>query len=123
LSDATPEMGCFCVYPGTHKLGPLPTVHPRANYLDQARYPIAKATPLVAQRGDVVIFSYLLVHGSDINRSNRPRKTVLVQFRDPTDRPTDDQHRSHAQGLMMRGINPLTDRKTAVGTLDESWKR
>jgi hypothetical protein len=22
LTDATPEMGCFCVYPGTHKSGP-----------------------------------------------------------------------------------------------------
>jgi phytanoyl-CoA hydroxylase len=123
LTDATTEMGCFCVYPGTHKLGPLPTVHPRAHYLDQAQYPIDKATPLVAERGDVVIFNYLLVHGSDINRSNRPRKTVLVQFRDPTDRPTNDEHRSHAQGLMMRGINPLVDRKTAVGDLDEPARK
>jgi ectoine hydroxylase-related dioxygenase (phytanoyl-CoA dioxygenase family) len=107
LTEATPEMGCFCVYPGSHKLGMLPTVHERSHYLDPATYPIAKATPLPAQRGDVVIFHYLLVHGSDINRSTRPRKTVLVQFRDPTDKPTKDVHRSHAQGMMLRGIDPL----------------
>jgi len=117
LSDATPEMGCFCVYPGTHKLGPLPTVHERAHYLDPAQYPIAKATPLPAQRGDVVIFNYLLVHGSDINRSIRPRKTVLIQFRDPTDLPTKNMHTSsHAQGLILRGINPLPDPYNFTGT-------
>ena len=117
LSDATPEMGCFCVYPGTHKLGPLPTVHERAHYLDPAQYPIDKATPLPAQRGDVVIFNYLLVHGSDINRSIRPRKTVLIQFRDPTDLPTKYMHTSsHAQGLMLRGINPLPDPYNVTGT-------
>jgi len=119
LSDATPAMGCFAVYPGTHKLVPLPTVHERARYLDPAQYPIAKATPLPAARGDVVLFNYLLVHGSDINRSDRPRKTVLVQFCDPTDPPTKDTHRSHAQGLMLRGVNPLTTTDgTAPGALD-----
>jgi ectoine hydroxylase-related dioxygenase (phytanoyl-CoA dioxygenase family) len=120
LSDATPEMGCFCVYPGTHKLGPLPTVHERAHYLDPKTYPIEKATPLPAQRGDVVIFHYLLVHGSDINRSNRPRKTVLIQFRDPTDRALNDAHRSHAQGLIMHGVDPLVAAGTPDGALDSS---
>ena len=118
LTDATTEMGCFRVYPGTHKLGPLPTIHERANYLDPANYPIDRATPLPARCGDVVIFSYLLVHGSDINRSARPRKTVLVQFRDPTDPPRDAQHRSHAQGMMLRGIDPLGAHATAPGALD-----
>lgn len=114
LTDATPEMGCFCVYPGSHKLGQLPTVHERAHYLDPAAYPIAKAKQLPAQRGDVVIFHYHLIHGSDINRSNRPRKTVLVQFRDPTDKPTSDVHRSHAQGMMLRGVDPLMSARTSA---------
>jgi phytanoyl-CoA hydroxylase len=122
LTDATPEMGCFCVYPGTHKLGPLPTVHERSLYLEPSKYPIQNATPLPAQRGDVVIFNYLLIHGSDINRSQRPRKTVLVQFRNPTDKPTKDVHRSHAQGMMLRGIDPLLAEPTAAGALDSAVK-
>ena len=122
LTEATQEMGCFCVYPGTHKLGVLQTVHERALYLDPKLYPIDKSTPLVAQRGDVVIFNYLLVHGSDINRSSRPRKTVLVQFRDPTDKPTKDTHRSHAQGMMLRGVDPLLTQATAAGALDSAVK-
>lgn len=107
LSDATEEMGCVCFYPGTHKLGELSAIHEGAHYLDPEKYPIEKATRCPARRGDVAIFNYLTVHGSDINRSQRTRKTVLVQFRDPTDAPLVDTHRSHAQGMMMRGIDPL----------------
>ncbi|MCE9615878.1 MAG: phytanoyl-CoA dioxygenase family protein [Lentisphaerae bacterium] len=120
LSDATEEMGCFSVYPGSHKLGPLPCATPDVLYLDPVQYPIERAKRLPAACGDVVLFNYLLIHGSDINRSSRARKTVLVQFRDPTDRPTADVHRSHAQGMMLRGIDPLEGRSTGTGTLDEA---
>ncbi len=116
LTDATEEMGCVCFYPGTHKLGPLPAVHESAHYLDTEKYPIEKATPCPARRGDVAIFNYLTVHGSNINRSQHRRKTVLVQFRDPTDPPLADLHRSHAQGLMLRGIDPLEAKIAAPAT-------
>jgi phytanoyl-CoA hydroxylase len=123
LSDATEDMGCVCFYPGSHKLGPLPTVRERLLYLDPKQYPIDKATPCVARRGDVAFFSYLTIHGSGTNRSPRTRKTVLIQFRDPADTPTADFHRSHAQGLMLRGIDPLEGRDTAGGTLEENQHR
>lgn len=113
LSDATEEMGCFRVYPGTHTRGPLPIVNPQQPYLDPAQWPIDGARALPAARGDVVFFNYLLVHGSDINRSQRMRKTVLVQVRDPADRPTyTHRDNSHALGLILRGINPLANGET-----------
>ncbi len=113
LTDATEDMGCVRVCPGTHKLGPLDIVDPKQPYLDPREWPIAKATPLPARRGDVLFFSYLLVHGSDINRSPRTRKTVLVQVRDPADRPRyTHRDNSHALGLMLRGINPLASGET-----------
>jgi hypothetical protein len=34
--------------------------------------------------------------------------------RDPLDKPTKDVHRSHAQGMMLRGIDPLVNRDTAA---------
>lgn len=108
LSEATEEMGCFRVYPGTHRLGPLPIVDASQPYVDPAQWPLANATPLPAQRGDVVFFNYLLIHGSDINRSQRERKTVLVQVRDPADQMADERRdNSHALGMMLRGVNPL----------------
>ncbi|MEW6250865.1 MAG: phytanoyl-CoA dioxygenase family protein [Planctomycetota bacterium] len=113
LSDATEEMGCFRVYPGTHRRGPLPVVNDQQPYVDPHEWPIAGATPVPARRGDVVFFSYLLVHGSDINRSSRTRKTVLVQVRDAADHPQyTHRDNSHALGLILRGVNPLLNGET-----------
>lgn len=115
LTDATKEMGCVCVYPGTHQAGPL-KCHEH-NHLDPREFPIEKATFLPAQAGDVLFFNYLTVHGSGVNVSKQVRKTVLIQVRDPEDRPLNSSHRSHAQGMILRGIDPLTGKATAEGTL------
>ncbi len=56
--------------------------------------------------GYVLFFGYKMVHGSYVNRSQRPRRIVLVQMRSPTDRPLTEAHRSPGQGTMLRGINP-----------------
>lgn len=116
LSEATEEMGCVCVYPGTHKLGPIAT-HER-NHLDPEEYPVEGAVQCPARRGDVVLFNYLTVHGSGVNRSEKVRKTVLVQVRDPLDPPLEDIHLSHAQGMMLRGINPASGLIRAGGVLE-----
>ncbi len=116
ISEATEDMGCVCVYPGSHKNGPMPCYE--HNHLNPDEWPIEGAVKCPAQRGDVVFFNYLTVHGSGINASDKTRKTVLLQVRDPADRPTEDAHRSHAQGLIMRGVHPLRDSGTASGTLE-----
>ncbi|MAE66877.1 MAG: phytanoyl-CoA dioxygenase [Phycisphaeraceae bacterium] len=96
LTDATEQMGCVRVVPASHKLGPLPLYDDPSGagnkYLDPQQYPIEDATPCPARRGDVLFFSYLTIHGSGINASDRVRKTVLIQVRDPSDRPTEDTH-------------------------------
>ncbi|MDX1683201.1 MAG: phytanoyl-CoA dioxygenase family protein [Phycisphaeraceae bacterium] len=55
LSDATDEMGCFRVYPGSHKNGPM--TPDEGNHLDPDQWPIEKATPLPVRRGDVLLFN------------------------------------------------------------------
>ena len=50
------------------------------------QYPIEKATPVECKAGDVVFFHYFTLHGSMPNRSDRTRKTVLVQVYDGQDR-------------------------------------
>lgn len=104
LDDADMENGCICVIPGSHKLGPIP--HVGRHYLDHREYPLSKATPCPAQAGDVLFFNYLTIHGSDVNRSERPRRNVLFQYRDPSDPPTSDVHVNWGQGLMICGENP-----------------
>jgi phytanoyl-CoA hydroxylase len=54
----------------------------------------------------VLFFNYLTIHGSGINVSKEARTTVLLQFRDPLDRPTVKAHESRGQGMMLAGIDP-----------------
>ena len=105
LDDAPVEKGCLCVYPGTHKLGPLPA-HGADHHVAIDEYPIAGATPIPAKAGDAVFFHYLTVHGSGPNRSDEPRTTLLVQLRDPADVPLSERHQSRGQGMMLAGIDP-----------------
>ena len=69
LDDTTPENGGLAVFPGSHKSGPLPDMSdkPGVHYVDQVEYSLEKAVPIEAKKGDVLIFSYLLVHGSYMN--------------------------------------------------------
>jgi phytanoyl-CoA hydroxylase len=64
------------------------------------------AAMIPAKAGDAIFMSYLLVHGSGLNRSNEPRTTILVQMRDPEDIPLNNKHSSRGQGMMLAGIDP-----------------
>lgn len=80
VSDATDEMGCLRVYPGTHKMGRIEGTSGQNESDFLEKYPLAQALPLEAEAGDVVFFHYFTVHGSMPNRSPKARKTVLVQL-------------------------------------------
>ena len=105
LDDAPDEKGCVRVYPGSHKLGPLPAVG-QDHHVDKERFPLADATLIEAEAGDLLVFNYFTVHGSGINRSDEPRTTWLIQVRDPEDEPISEQHQSRGQGMMLAGVDP-----------------
>lgn len=109
LDDAPVEKGCVCVVPGSHRLGPLPHRAEGGWHLPLEQYPLESAVPIPAEAGDVVVFSYLTVHGSGVNTSNEARTTFLIQMRDPTDHPTELVHLSRGQGIMLRGRDPEAD--------------
>lgn len=115
LDDAPEEKGCLCVYPGTHKLGPLPAFG-KDHHVSTTSYPIAQATPVPAKAGDAVFFHYLTVHGSGQNRSDEARTTLLIQLRDPADVPLDNRHASRGQGMMLAGIDPT------AGSFKFAWE-
>ena len=104
--DAAPDArGCVRVYPGSHKLGPLPAIG-QDHHVDTKRFPLSGATPIEAAAGDLLVFNYLTVHGSGLNTSTEPRTTWLVQVRDPEDEPVSEQHQSRGQGMMLAGVDP-----------------
>jgi ectoine hydroxylase-related dioxygenase (phytanoyl-CoA dioxygenase family) len=104
LDDADMENGCLCVIPGSHKQGPLH--HVGRHYLNHVEYPISMGTPCSAKAGDVLFFNYLTIHGSDVNRSSRPRRNVLFQYRDPADPPTTSTHFDWGMGMIVAGEDP-----------------
>ena len=107
FDDAPLAKGCVRVVPGSHKLGPIPHVSEGSWHLPFEQYPLESAVPCEAEAGDVLFFSYLTIHGSDVNTSNEARTTLLVQMRDPSDPPTVKTHESRGQGVILRGIDPL----------------
>src|SRR5204862_7228792 len=110
VSRATDDMGCFRVYPGSHKLGRVANSNGQAlsDFLD--RYPLDKSTALTAEPGDVVFFHYCTLHGSKANRSSHTRKTVLVQLYAGHDYPEGGEA---SEALALRGWNHAMKRNAA----------
>lgn len=112
VSDADDAMGCLRVYPGTHQLGRIRDSHGQTEHEMLAKYPIEGATPLEAKAGDVLFFSYLTIHGSMPNRSDRVRKTVLSQMHAGDD-AVEEPNAHPNERLALRGWNSRTTRDLA----------
>ncbi len=112
LSDATDEMGCLRVYPGSHKLGRIEGADGRRRNGLIDRYPIEGATVVEASAGDVVFFHYFTLHGSMPNRSPRTRKTVLCQMYSGRNR-VEPGNKHPDERLVLRGWNHGMTRRTA----------
>ncbi|MEQ1932982.1 MAG: phytanoyl-CoA dioxygenase family protein [Fimbriimonadaceae bacterium] len=111
VSDATDEMGCLRVYPGSHRRGRIPAAMGGHETLLN-EYPIANATVLEAEPGDVLFFHYCLIHGSMPNRSTATRKTVLVQLHSGSDRVEDGCSHPNER-LVLSGWNHHANRESA----------
>ena len=111
FTDAEQERGCVRVVPGSHHNGPLEHIEGGSWHLAPDQWRLDDAVPCPAEAGDVLFFTYLTVHGSGLNTSDQERVTWLVQYRDPEDRPTTDDHQwSLGQGMILRGVDPTARR-------------
>ena len=106
FDDAPLEKGCIRVVPGSHKRGAIEHNSQGGFHLPFDQYPLESSLPCPAKAGDVLFFNYLTIHGSGVNLSQEARTTLLVQMRDPEDKPTVDAHASRGQGMMLRGYDP-----------------
>ena len=115
VSDATDDMGCFRVYPGSHKLGRRKGMQGQGSGENQElveKYPLENATVLEAQPGDVLYFHYFTLHGSKPNISPKTRKTVLVQMHAGDDEIEEGNTHPNAR-LALSGWNNRIGRKAA----------
>lgn len=112
VSPATDEMGCLRVYPGSHRLGRAAHTGGQEPSELLEKYPLENATVVEAQPGDVLFFHYFTLHGSKHNRSNRLRKTVLVQLHAGDDEIENANTHPNAR-LALRGWNHCINRGKA----------
>jgi len=73
MRDAGPEDGCFAVIPGSHKSN---FNRPWGNHPEQN----PPLVPVPAEAGDCIIFTEALTHGSMVNISGWPRRTVYFCY-------------------------------------------
>ena len=88
--------------------------------MDQETWSLDQASPVTAKAGDILVFSYLLVHGSYVNISDRERRMFLIQVAAGEDTPLTVKHRSSKKiflivyaivsrspcaGMVLRGTN------------------
>jgi phytanoyl-CoA hydroxylase len=84
LDDADEGNGCFRVVRGSHRKGCLPGLHDEGRlgplFTDPACFDASAQVPIVVPAGSLVFFSAHTVHGSEPNRSDRPRRALVVTY-------------------------------------------
>lgn len=85
LDDATPENGCMQFVPGSHRLGLLNHLNAEGHFDEcQESWRWEEAEGLVditPKAGGISIHHCLMLHGSPPNRSGRPRRGIVYQYR------------------------------------------
>ena len=84
LDDMVDDNGPIMVLPETHK-GPVFDHHYDGHFTgamdpDTCGLDFSKAVKLNAPAGSLILFHVRLVHGSDMNRSSRPRRVVFYEL-------------------------------------------
>ncbi len=79
VDEATEESGCVYIVPGSHALGDLKTKRYAEGQIEQ-QVDVGSAVPLLAQPGDVLLFTPYTVHGSKPNTGQKPRRSYINGF-------------------------------------------
>ncbi len=84
LDDADRENGCLRVIPASHRRGLLPGRRGPARldglFTDPACFDASRQVALEVPAGSAIFFAAHLVHGSEPNRSSRPRRAVVITY-------------------------------------------
>jgi ectoine hydroxylase-related dioxygenase (phytanoyl-CoA dioxygenase family) len=112
LDDSTLDNGCIHVVPGSHKYGLL-------NHYDGDRFTEVvqgdvseydeKQVALPLEAGSMAVWHCLTLHSSPPNRSDRPRRGVTIEYKDPSANLMGgafSPNEIRPAGLMVRGTDP-----------------
>lgn len=84
LRPSNAELGSMCVYPETHRLGPVAhnLTDPRKPHISPDLYRGCERIVFDLPSGDAVLLDPLLFHASVPNRSQRTKFTLMIQIQD-----------------------------------------
>lgn len=117
LDDATVDNGCIRVIPGSHKLG-LINHYDRDGVFtgivqDQRYFDEHTEVALPAKAGSVIFWHSLTLHASHPNRTEKPRRALVIEYKNPAQRLLSGSFSSRGEvrniGLMVRGHDPSQD--------------
>jgi hypothetical protein len=94
LDPATVANGCVQVIPSSHRLGVINPSHSSAFVTQEQaaeHAPEEKAVYLEAEAGEVLLLHNWLLHRSDVNRTEIPRRAFSVCYMDGRTRASDGQ--------------------------------
>ena len=97
LDDATLENGCVHYVPGSHRWGLLPKISLTKDmdavkkYLEPDQAAAFRPEPMIVKTGECLFHHSHTVHGSYGNRSDGPRRGVVLNFMKPDTRCGDGE--------------------------------
>jgi ectoine hydroxylase-related dioxygenase (phytanoyl-CoA dioxygenase family) len=90
FDDADRENGCFRLVPGSHREGFLPGLNDGSRlgplFTDPASFDVEAQWLAEVPAGSMIVFDSHMVHGSEPNLSDRPRRAVVLTYQ-PADHP------------------------------------
>jgi ectoine hydroxylase-related dioxygenase (phytanoyl-CoA dioxygenase family) len=95
LDDSTEESGCVRFVPGSHRWGLLPRISLTEDmdavrdFLTPEQAAAFEPVPMILEAGECTFHDSHTVHGSSGNRSERPRRGVVLNFMRPDTRSAD----------------------------------
>lgn len=84
FDDCTEENGCLMVIPGSHQ-GPIFDHHQDGRFAgavdpEKCGVDFTKVAPVIVKAGGISLHHVRLLHGSAPNRSNKPRRLLLLEL-------------------------------------------
>jgi ectoine hydroxylase-related dioxygenase (phytanoyl-CoA dioxygenase family) len=98
LQGVTPENGCMRFIPGSHRFKVMPHHHVNDDphnpelEIDDGYTDLSKSVACPLPPGGATIHTLRTVHGTGANRSNLPRRALILDFANPCIRPITPQN-------------------------------
>jgi phytanoyl-CoA hydroxylase len=117
IDDATLENGCIRVIPGSHRLGLINHYNRDGLFTgvvqDEHAFDASSEVALTAKAGSVIFWHSLTLHASHPNRTEQPRRALVIEYKNPAHRLLTGSYSARGEvrnlGLMVRGQDPSGD--------------